>query len=135
METRSATQADLPSIMALSKTTPWERSDFLKRQVALRHVIVASEHEAILGLIVCNREFFEKPFVWLVIVSDSRRREGIGARLFAAIEADNSGNRIYTSANRSNGAVAAFLAHRGYRVIGEIDLDPGDSEVFYAGDF
>ena len=131
MDVRVAAKGDLPAIRSLSKTTPWEKADFLKRQVDLGHVSVAVEQDIIYGFIVWNREFFEQPFIWLVVVDEARRRRGIGSKLFEAVEAHNSSGRLYTSTNRSNGAMAAFLTRRGYRVVGEIDLDPGDPEVFY----
>jgi GNAT superfamily N-acetyltransferase len=83
---------------------------------------------------VWNREFFEKPFIWLVIVKESHRRHGIGSKLLEVVESGCAGNRLYTSTNRSNATMAALLSRRGYRVVGEIDLDPGDPEVFYAVD-
>ncbi|HEY1680769.1 MAG TPA: GNAT family N-acetyltransferase [Candidatus Tumulicola sp.] len=128
---RAAATGDLMSIRALSMTTPWEKSDFVKRAVDLGHVSVAVNQDIILGFIVWNDEFFEKPFVWLIVVDSNHRRLGIGTKLFEYVEARHAGHRLYTSTNRSNYIMAAFLSGRGYAVVGEIDLDPGDPEIFY----
>ena len=132
IDLRVATEDDLRAVVALSRTTPWERQDFLKRQIPLGHVTVALKDGAVVGFVVWNREFFEKPFIWLVVVEESHRRQRIATTLFQAVEAGCTGNRLYTSTNRSNLAMAALLRRRGYRMVGEIDLDPGDPEVFYA---
>jgi GNAT superfamily N-acetyltransferase len=131
MRIRAAASGDLMSIGALTKTTPWEESNFVKRAIDLGHVSVAVEHDIIRGFIVLNDEFFEKPFVWLIVVDSNHRRLGIGTKLFEYVEARHAGYRLYTSTNRSNYIMAAFLSVRGYAVVGEIDLDPGDPEIFY----
>lgn len=131
MLTRKATDADLSAIEAISRTTRWEKSDYLRRQLSLGAIDVAVENNLVVGFIVTNDEFFSKPFVGLIAVAPAHRRRGVGATLFTMTEARWSGNQLYTSTNRSNTAMHTLLKGRGYRVIGEIDLDPGDPEIFY----
>jgi GNAT superfamily N-acetyltransferase len=126
-----ATEAEVEAILLISRSTPWEKGDYLRRQVAQGHVSVARDDNEVLGFAAWNREFFSKPFVWLVIVSAERRGQGIGNALFAAIESQCAGSRVYSSTNRSNTGMQRFLQRRGYRFAGVVDLDPGDPEVFY----
>jgi GNAT superfamily N-acetyltransferase len=131
MTIRIAASGELSEILALARDTPWKNSDFIEREVCLGHVTVAAGHIGIRGFIISNKEFFERPFIWLVLVHESYRRQGIGGGLFGSVEARYRGSLVYTSTNSSNDIMAAFLKARGYCVIGQIDLDPGDPEIFY----
>ena len=134
MDVRVAGEADVPVAIALAKTASWNRGAFLEQQTALGNLLVAVEQSATVGFIVWNYEFFERPFIWLVMAAESRRRRGVAGALFAAVESRCAGQRLYTSTNSSNEAMKAFLMRRGYRWMGEVDLDPGDPEVFYSID-
>ncbi len=134
MTIRSATDADYPAILAISNTTRWERSAFLKRMLSDRAVDVACEGERIAGFNAWNREFFSKPMVWLVVVHPHDRSKGIGSLLFSKAERDCGGTRLYASTNHSNVGMQRFYQRRGYRACGELDLDPGDPEMFYCID-
>jgi GNAT superfamily N-acetyltransferase len=134
VDIRSGTETDLPEIAGILRNTPWEKSDYVERQLSHGSVDVAVENEEMAGLIVSNQEFFSKPYIWLVIVDVGHRRKGIATKLFETVEARCVGKRLYTSTNRSNHTMRAFLERRGYAVVGEVDLDPGDPEVFYCAD-
>jgi GNAT superfamily N-acetyltransferase len=131
MELRTAISRDLPAIASLSQTTPWEKTAFLSRQIDLGNVTVAEEDGAIRGFIAWSYEFFEKPFVWLIVVAASHRKRGIATQLFDCVRRRCAGDHLYTSTNRSNAVMASLLQRLGYQRVGEIDLDPGDPEVFY----
>lgn len=134
IQIRAATEDEFPTILTISDTTQWEKSDFLKRMLARNSVDVACEGERVIGFNAWNREFFSRPFIWLVVVKPECRGGGIGSLLFAKAERDCKGTRLYSSTNRSNEATQRFHERRGYRVAGELDLDPGDPEVFYCID-
>jgi GNAT superfamily N-acetyltransferase len=131
---RPATQSDYASILAISKTTPWEKRDFLRQMLSRNFIDVAVDEVGIAGFNAWNREFFSHPFVWLVVVDPTRRAGGIGSLLYAHTERACKGTRLYSSTNRSNVRMQHFHEQRGYRVCGEIDIDPGDPEVFYCID-
>jgi len=131
---RTATSEDYSAIVAISKTTLWEKSHFLKVMISRGAVDVASVGGRIAGFNAWNREFFSHPMVWLVVVNPDDRRKGVASRLFAKAERESTGTRLYSSTNRSNVAMQRFHEKRGYRVCGEVDLDPGDPEVFYCID-
>ena len=131
MDIRAATKDDLPAIRSLSATTPWNKGAFLDRQVSLGNVYVATEQDEVRGFIAWNHDFFEKPFVWLIVVGKPHRKRGIAKRLFESVKKRCATDHLYTSTNRSNAVMAALLQHLGFERVGEIDLDPGDPEVFY----
>jgi GNAT superfamily N-acetyltransferase len=134
MTLRQATEADLPVILKMMLCTPWEKTDYLTQQLERRNIIVAEEAEKILGFIVWNREFASLPFVWLVVVAPPYRRRGTASKLFEYVEDKCSGARLYSSTNESHEAMHRFLARRGYRRAGTVDIDPGDLEIFYCID-
>jgi GNAT superfamily N-acetyltransferase len=128
---RGAAEADYSAILAISNTTRWEKSNFLRKMLSRNAIDVATDDERIVGFSAWNREFFSRPFVWLVVVDPDYRGQGIGSLLFAKTERDCKGVRLYSSTNKSNEATRQFHERRGYRIAGELDLDPGDPEVFY----
>lgn len=130
MTIRAATSADMHAILNLAKQTPWDKTDYLKRQLSYGNIVVAEEH-AVVGLIVWNREFFSLPFVWLVVVDLQHRRRGIASALYEHVEKQCAGSRLYSSTNESHSAMHTFFKKRGYRKAGSIDVDPGDLEMVY----
>jgi GNAT superfamily N-acetyltransferase len=131
MSVRLATTDDVAAIFEIAATTPWDKNEYLRRQVDVGHVLVATEAERVVGFVAWNFEFFSLPFIWLVAVLPAYRRRGIASLLFDAVEAACAGWRLYSSTNLSHSVMQNFLEKRGYSPVGEVDLDPGDPEVFY----
>ena len=102
--------------------------------ISQNSIDVACDGERIVGFNAWNREFFSRPLVWLIAVEPAYRNRGIGTLLFTHTERACKGTRLYSSTNRSNVGMQRFHERRGYRVCGEIDLDPGDPEIFYCID-
>ncbi len=127
----AATPADADAVVEIARSTPWDKSAYLRRQVDAGNVRVAKRNDVTVGFITWNREFFGLPFVWLAVVAPAHRRQGVAARLFADIEARTAGQRLYSSTNRSHVAMQRFFEGRGYVRVGEVDMDPGDPEMFY----
>ena len=113
------------------RTAPWDKTRYLERVLARGDVIVAELDGKILAYLVWNREFFSLPFIWLVTVVPEHRREGLASALIASVEERCPGSRLYSSTNVSNVAMQQLLERRGYRRCGEVDVDPGDAEIFY----
>ncbi|HEV2261755.1 MAG TPA: GNAT family N-acetyltransferase [Candidatus Rubrimentiphilum sp.] len=130
MVIRSASDRDLSAILSLAQQTPWDKSEYLERQLAAGSIVVAEER-GLVGFIVWNREFFSLPCVWLVVVDSQHRRRGIASALYEHVEKQSAGSSLYSSTNESHSAMHAFFAKRGYRKAGSIDVDPGDLEIIY----
>lgn len=128
---RRATGSDTPKVLRIAHTMRWRQDEYLQRQLGTDAIEVACDGDRVIGFIAWNREFFARPFVWLCVVDPEYRRSGIGSLLFARAEREGKGCRLYSSANRSREGMHRFFERRGYRRAGEIDLDPGDPEVFY----
>jgi len=128
---RRATNADTSEVLRIAHAMPWMRDDYLQHQLAAGAVDIACDADRVIGFIAWNREFFARPFVWLCAVDPDYRGGGIGSLLFAQVERVCKGSRLYSSANRSRDGMHRFFERRGYQRAGEVDLDPGDPEVFY----
>lgn len=131
---RAATPSDVPGMIAILADTPWEKSEFLRAATLNNEVAVIDEGAGPIAFVVWNREFFSRPFVWLIAVAPHARRQGLAGLLFAHVEDDARGSRLFTSTNETNAAMHALLHKRGYARRGDLDLDPGDPEIFYSKD-
>lgn len=131
MKIRTAIPADVDAILAIAATTAWDKDDFLRSEVGSGNVLVADDGASIAGFLAWNCAFFTLPFVWLVAVAPAQRRQGVASELFDAVETACSGRRLFSSTNLSHAEMQRFFERRGYRRSGEVDLDPGDPEVFY----
>lgn len=131
VKVRTALPADVGAILAIAATTAWDKDDVICREVGNGNVLVAGDDTSLAGFLVWNCEFFTLAFVWLVAVAPALRGQGVAALLFDAVETKCKGRRLFSSTNLSHTAMQRFLERRGYRRSGEIDLDPGDPEVFY----
>ena len=128
---RQATERDIAAVVEISRTTPWDKERYLRRQVDQGDLFVAVDKNAAVGFVVWNHEFFSLPFIWLVVVSPAHRKKRIATALLDFVEARCEGKRIFSSTNLSNDAMRRILERRGYRRAGEVDVDPGDPEIFY----
>jgi len=131
---RTATPSDVPNLIGIMEQTPWEKTAFINAAVLNDEIAVIDEGSGPIAFVAWNREFFGRPFVWLVAVANHARRQGLAALLFAHVEETCRGSRVYTSTNETNAAMHALLFRQGYVRRGELDLDPGDPEIFYSKD-
>lgn len=131
---RQAQQPDVESIIEIARTTAWNNDQYLETQIRLGRADVACVEEKVVGVIICNEEFFSKPFIWLAVVAPAYRRKGVGALLFSAVERHHKDKRLYSSTNVSNEAMRRFFEARGYEHAGQLEIGPGDVEVFYSVD-
>lgn len=131
---RPANDHDMPAILRIMRSTPWDKTAYLQRQLSQGNVVVAVEAGAVTGFVVWNEEFFSLPFIWLIAVAPEHRGKGTAAELFGYVEQKCAGSRLYSSTNESHAAMHRFFERRGYRLAGTADVDPGDTEVFYCID-
>ena len=84
------------------------------------------------GFAVVTRNFYNFPFVDLVVVAQAARRRGAGSALMAHCAAAHDADRIFTSTNESNAPMRALLSKAGWRPAGVVHyLDPGDPELIF----
>ena len=108
------------------------RRRVVARLIELGMSWLAEEDGAPVGFAIASRNFFDYPFVDLLVVSEAARRGGVGSALMRRCEAVHDMDRIFTSTNESNAPMRALLAKEGWRPSGQIDnLDPGDPELVY----
>ena len=131
---RIATPSDVPGLLAILAETPFDKDAFVRAAAINNEIAVVDEGSGPIAFVVWNREFFGRPFVWLIAVAVRARRRGLAESLFAYVEERSAGARLYTSTNETNAPMHALLRKRGYAHRGALDLDPGDPEVFYSRD-
>jgi len=136
-EIRRAVADDLDGIL---RTDPHaargdqDRSDFLRRSLALGECLVYLDHGAVAGFaVVMPAHFFGRDFIELLMVDPARRRCGIGRNLLRAALAAAGTEQVFTSTNASNEPMRSLLQAEGWSFSGELGgLDEGDPElVFY----
>jgi hypothetical protein len=119
----------------MSGVDPLTASD-AERRNHLGHLLerglswAALDNGEMVGFAVVTRNFYNFPFVDLVVVAEAARRNGAGLALRAHCAAAHE--RIFTSTNESNGPMRALLAKAGWLPAGVVHyLDPGDPELIF----
>lgn len=134
MRVRDLEKTDIPQLLEIVRSVMPERVEYVLAATALSNVLIALADEIVAGFLMWNREFFGKPFCWLLVTAPAYRRQRFASTLLEAFEAGCRAERVYTSTNQSNAPMHRLLAKRGYTRRGEVDVDPGDPEVFYSND-
>jgi len=92
----------------------------------------ALDGDQMVGFAVVTRNFYNFPFVDLVVVAETARRHGAGSALMAHCAAAHDADRIFTSTNERNGPMRALLSNAGWLPAGVVHyLDPGDPELIF----
>jgi len=129
---RSALRSDVDAIVRISTGPVADKRAFIIASFARRTVLAATYAQRIVGYIIWDREFFGRPFVWLLGVDPSYRRRGIAAHLIRVFESHCLGEALFVSTNSSNAPMQALLTSLGFARSGQVDnLDPGDPEIFF----
>ncbi|MGJ7606714.1 GNAT family N-acetyltransferase [Variovorax sp. LT1R20] len=95
------------------------------------HVIEVDGVVAAYG--VLHHHFFDSGFIEMLMVGEKFRRRRFGLRLVDHFQSICERPKLFTSTNRSNGAMQSLLKEAGFRESGHIDnLDAADPEqVFF----
>jgi len=124
--------SDVPKVLEIVRTVMPERVEYVLTAIRRSEVLVSRGDAALTGFVVWNRQFFGKPFCWLLAVAPTYRRQGIASGLLGAVENRCSGERVYVSTNVSNVPMRRLLERCGYVRRGEVDVDQGDPEIFFS---
>jgi GNAT superfamily N-acetyltransferase len=123
---------DLLSAVDPLTATNAERRKHLGRLLEQGFSWAALDDGEMVGFAVVTRNFYNFPFVDLVVVAEAARRHGAGSALMTHCAAAHDAERIFTSTNESNGPMRALLSKAGWRPAGVVHyLDPGDPELIF----
>jgi ribosomal protein S18 acetylase RimI-like enzyme len=108
------------------------RRNLITQTVKRHQGYVARQENQIVGFLLMHEHFFELPFIELLLVHPSFRRQGIGTALIQHLEAIYTPGKLFTSTNVSNERMQRLCERLGYVRSGIIEhLDEDDPELFY----
>ena len=108
------------------------RRNLITQTVKQHQGYVALQENRIVGFLLMHQHFFELPFIELLVVHPSFRRQGIGTALMQHLETISTPGKLFTSTNVSNERMQRLCERLGYVRSGIIEnLDEDDPELFY----
>ena len=134
MQIDVAQEIDIEEMVALDALVigSSSRRNLISQTVKKHQGYVARQESQIVGFLLMHQHFFEIPFIELLIVHPSFRRQGIGAALMQHIETISTPGKLFTSTNISNEPMQRLCERLGYVRSGIIEhLDEDDPELFY----
>ena len=129
-----AQEVDIDEMVALDALVSGRssRRNLITQAVKQHHGYVARQENQVAGLLLMHEHFFELPFIELLMVHPSLRRQGIGTALMQHIEMIYAPGKLFTSTNVSNERMQRLCERLGYVRSGIIEhLDEDDPELFY----
>lgn len=109
-----------------------QRRNLIVEIVGLRQGYVARQENRIVGFLLMQHHFFEQPFIELLIVHPSFRRQGFATALMQHVEPIYAPGKLFTSTNESNKKMQQLCEQLGYTRSGIIEnLDEGDPDLIY----
>ena len=127
---------DLATLLAsrVLLTNAERQAAILRKAVASGGCLVAREATAFAGFAVWDRDFFDRPFLRLLVVEPDYRKRGVGAALVRAVESSvRTHGELFASTEAINAPMQALLAKLEYGASGSIDNvnEPGNAELVY----
>lgn len=134
MQIDVAQKSDIEEMVALHVLLSGSshRRHLITETVKQHHGYVARQENQVVGILLMHQHFFELPFIELLMVHPSFRRQGIGTALMQHIETISTPGKLFTSTNLSNEPMQRLCERLGYIRSGIIEhLDEDDPELFY----
>jgi ribosomal protein S18 acetylase RimI-like enzyme len=134
MQIDVAQEIDIDEMVALDDLEIGNSSrwNLITRTVKQHQGYVARQENRIVGFLLMHQHFFELPFIELLLVHPSFRRQGIGTALMQHLETLSTPGKLFTSTNVSNERMQRLCERLGYVRSGIIEnLDEDDPELFY----
>lgn len=131
---RKATGADVSDVIALDHVAASEepRRKRLRDGIGVGEVDVIEADGEVVGYVLMHHNFYGNGFIELLYVRADFRRKGLGLALVQHCEKACKTQKLFTSANQSNGAMHGLLSKAGFVKSGVIEnLDEGDPEVMF----
>lgn len=113
---------------------PQRLDELVRTSISAGTCLVERDGSAVVGYLIWNRGFFGRPFVWLLAVTATRRRRGLGRALLVSAERDAAPyGELFVSTERGNSPMRTLLTALGYQASGSIDNlnAPGNPEDVY----
>ncbi len=133
MQIDIAQENDIDEIVTLDNLIigSTRRQNLIAEIVELQQAYIARQ-EQMVGFLLMQHHFFEHPFIELLIVHPSFRRQGFGTALMQHIEPIYTPGKLFTSTNESNKEMQQLCEQLGYIRSGIIEnLDEGDPDLIY----
>lgn len=129
---RRASAAEIDTVIGIAPAGT-ERREAIAEWVQAGECHIAWQDDFAAGCVVLTRSFFRSPFIEMLVVSPSARRQGIGRALVEhCITLIPPGQKLWTSTNESNAPMRAMLPQLGFVYTGQFaGLDEGDPELIY----
>jgi len=134
MQIDVAREIDIDEMVALDTLVSGNssRRNLITQTVKQHQGYLARQENRIVGFLLMHQHFFELPFIELLLVHPSFRRQGIGTALMQHIETLSTPGKLFTSTNVSNERMQRLCERLGYVRSGIIEnLDEDDPELFY----
>ena len=134
MQIDVAREIDIDEMVALDALVIGNssRRNLITQTVKQHQGYVARQENRIVGFLLMHQHFFELPFIELLLVHPSFRRQGIGTALMQHLETLSTPGKLFTSTNLSNERMQRLCERLGYVRSGIIEnLDEHDPELFY----
>jgi len=134
MQIDVAQEVDIGEMVALDALVSGNESrrHLIKETVKQHHGYVARQETQLVGLLLMHEHFFELPFIELLLVPPSFRRQGIGTALMQHIETISTPGKLFTSTNLFNERMQRLCERLGSVLSGIIEhLDEDDPELVY----
>ena len=134
MQIDVAQEIDIDEMVALDALVIGNssRRNLITQTVKQHQGYVARQENRIVGFLLMHRHFFELPFIELLLVHPSFRRQGIGTALMRHLETISTPGKLFTSTNVSNERMQRLCERSGYVRSGIIEnLDEDDPELIY----
>jgi ribosomal protein S18 acetylase RimI-like enzyme len=108
------------------------RRNLMTQAVREHHGYIARREQQVIGFLLLHHHFFGYPFIDLLIVHPSFRRQHIGTALMQHLEPLYTPGKLFTSTNASNERMQRLCERLGYVRSGTIEhLDEDDPELVY----
>lgn len=129
---RLATAAEIDAVIGIAPAGT-ERRQAIAEWVHAGETYIAWRDGYAAGYVVLTRSFFRSPFIELLVVAPTARRQGIGRALIEhSIALTPPDQKLWTSTNESNTPMRNLLPQLGFIQTGMFEhLDPGDPELIF----
>jgi GNAT superfamily N-acetyltransferase len=134
MSVEPARHHHLDPMVEISKVSApkWYKKSYLRKAIREKRALVALVGRVPGGFLIWSRDFYGYYFIDLIVVHPEVRRRGAARAMIEWMEKKVSGNKLFSSTNRSNVRMQKLLKSMRYQKVGWIsNVDRGDPEWIY----